>query len=95
MVTAKERYYYTFRPKNDGSGKWDCHKWDVLGDEGIPTATYVVDPFFGGWRGECSCEAWITCKHIKRLQEMLQAKRENELPFLKWNEKHGWERIDI
>lgn len=94
-MTAKERYYYTFKPKNDGSGKWDVLKWDQLGDESVPEATYVVDPSAVAWRGECTCEAWTTCKHIKCVQEKVKAGLEQELPFLKWDMKNGWREIEL
>lgn len=100
MITAKERFYYTWRQRADG--KWDCNKWDQLGDESQPEATYIVDPFFGGWRGSCSCEAWTTCKHIKQLQAVLHTGPKDEgvpapesLPFMKWDAKNGWQEANI
>jgi hypothetical protein len=92
MVTAKERYYYTYRRTEDPN-KWSCNKWDVFDDE-RPVATYVVEPFWAGWRGECSCPAYITCKHIKQLQAALQGGNEDKLPFMKWDPKNGWQKLE-
>ena len=86
-------YYYTFR-QTDDPNKWDALKWDEMNDE-VPTITYVVEPFFGGYRGACSCPAWRQCKHIKCVQFLLQSGRHTEAHMLRWTEKGGWQEIGM
>lgn len=86
-------YYYTFRPTQDPN-KWEAVKWDEANDE-VPTIVYTVEPFFGGYRGACSCPAWRQCKHIKCVQSLLQSEKSERAHLLRWTEKRGWQESGL
>jgi hypothetical protein len=91
VASAKDRYYYTAK-KVDGD-TFEFHKWDTYNDD-MPTTTYKTHPY-GATAASCSCPAFRPCKHMKAVDYICDNGLADELPFLKWTEKHGWVRVNI
>jgi hypothetical protein len=82
--------YYTFRQKD--ANVYECAKWGEFDD--VPSATYEIFPF-AGHSGKCGCPAYKRCKHLKALDEILDAGRTSQLPGLKWSVAGGWQEAEL
>jgi hypothetical protein len=93
MALAGEKFYYTARQVD--KLRYDFNKWSIFDDD-QPVSTYEIFPFGGpGGRGACGCPAYKRCKHLNALDEILNAGRTSELPYLKWTPEKGWESVEL